>query len=151
MSDPDRGPLSWREMVDLGGLIVPWQPYSKKRPRISAPVAGKARRTHQDPADKAAEKLTREHVTAQMAIFGLPKLTGNVHLVVRFYRQTRQVVDFDNLLKHLLDSLNGVAFVDDSQITSCDVRLELDRNQPRTEFYVLPSSMSTMLRGTDAP
>lgn len=139
----------WYNLMDsgAGGIVIPWQPWAKKRPRISRGGA----RTHQDPADKAAEVHTREFVMDEMAVRGLPQLTGNVHLVARFYRQSRQVVDFDNLLKHLLDSLNGVAFVDDSQITSCDVRLELDRENPRTVFCVLPSSMSTMLRGTDAP
>jgi Holliday junction resolvase RusA-like endonuclease len=85
-----------------------------------------------------------------MSILGLPQLTGNVHLVVKFYRQSRQVCDLDNLLKHLTDSLNGLAYVDDRQITSINARLELDRNQPRTEFYVLASQMSSMKRGTDA-
>lgn len=142
----------WYNLLDsgAGGIVIPWQPHSKKRPQISAAVAGKRRRTHQDPADKAAEERTRQFVADEMEARGLPQLTGNVHLIARFYRQTRQVVDFDNLLKHLLDSLNAVAFVDDSQITSCDVRLELDRENPRTEFCVLPSNMSTMLRGTDA-
>jgi Holliday junction resolvase RusA-like endonuclease len=139
----------WYNLMDsgAGGIVVPWQPHAKKRPRISRGGA----RTHQDPADKAAEERTRQFVVDEMEVRGLPRLTGNVHLVARFYRQTRQVVDFDNLLKHLLDSLNGVAFVDDCQVTSCDVRLELDRDRPRTEFCVLPSAMSTMLRGTDAP
>lgn len=149
MTDADRGPLTWEEMAQLGGLTLPWQPHAKKRPKISAPRAGRRPRTHQDPEDKAAEERTREHVRAQMGILGLPMLTGNVKLVARFYRQSRQVVDYDNLLKHLSDSLNGVAFADDSQVTYCVVQLELDRNQPRTEFYVVPS-VSTMKRGTDA-
>lgn len=139
----------WYNLMDsgAGGIVIPWQPWAKKRPRISRGGT----RTHQDPADKEAEERTRQFVVDEMEARGLPKLTGNAHLIARFYRQTRQVVDFDNLLKHLLDSLNGVAFVDDSQITSCDVRLDLDRENPRTVFCVLPSGMSTMLRGTDAP
>lgn len=143
----------WYNLIDsaAGGIVIPWQPHSKKRPQISAAVKGARRRTHQDPADKAAEERTRQFVADEMAVRDLPMLTGNVHLVVRFYRQTRQVVDWDNLGKHLTDSLNGVAFVDDSQVTSVDLRLELDRENPRTVFCVLPSSMSTMLRGTDAP
>lgn len=145
MSSPER---LWFRCVDEGGIVIPWQPHSKKRPRISRGGA----RTHQDPADKAAEARTREYVRDEMQVRGLPILTGNVHLVARFWRQTRQVVDLDNLLKHLLDSLNGVAYVDDCQITSYgEIRLDLDRENPRTEFYVLGSVMSTMLRGTDAP
>lgn len=144
----------WYNLMDSGsgGIVIPWQPHSKKRPQISAAVKGVRRRTHQDPDDKAAEERTRQFVADEMQARGLPMLTGNVHLTVRFYRRTRQIVDLDNLVKHLTDSLNGVAFVDDSQITSYgDIRLELDRENPRTVFCVLPSSMSTMLRGTDAP
>lgn len=139
----------WYNLLDsqAGGIVIPWQPHAKKRPRISRGGA----RTHQDPADKAAEARTRQLVIDEMEARGLPILTGNVHLVVRFYRQSRQVVDWDNLAKHLSDALNGVAFVDDSQVTSVDLRLDLDRENPRTVFCVLPSSMSTMLRGTDAP
>lgn len=139
----------WYNLLDSksGGLVLPWQPHSKKRPRISRGGA----RTHQDPADKLAEQHTRQYAQEEMEVRGLPLLTGNVHLVVRFYRQTRQVVDLDNLVKHLTDSLNGVAYTDDQQITSLDARLDLDREYPRTIFCVLPSSMSTMLRGTDAP
>lgn len=143
----------WYELLEVsGGITIPWQPHSKVRPKISAAVKGQRPRTHQDPKDKAAEKRTREHVEFEMERLGLPILTGNVHLEARFYRETRQVVDLDNLLKHLLDSLNGLAYTDDRQVTSYGtIRLELDRENPRTEFCVLPSAMSTMLRGTDAP
>lgn len=145
-------PHTWFDCIDRGGIVLPWQPHSKVRPRISAAVKGRPPRTHQDPQDKKAEERTREYVRDQMQVLGLPRLTGNVHLVATFWRASRQVVDLDNLLKHLLDSLNGVAYVDDSQITSYGtIRLELDRLNPRTEFYVLNSGMSTMLRGTDAP
>lgn len=139
----------WYNLMDsgAGGIVIPWQPHSKVRPRISRGGA----RTHQDPKDKAAEARTRQFVADEMQVRGLPQLTGNVHLVVRFYRQTRQVVDLDNLLKHLTDSLNGVGYVDDQQITSIDARLELDRENPRTVFCLLASSMSTMVRGTDVP
>lgn len=143
----------WYNLLEsgTGGIVLPWQPHSKMRPRISAPRPGKPPRTHQDPADKKAEERTRDFVVDEMGVRDLPMLTGNVHLVARFYRETRQVVDLDNLVKHLTDSLNGVAYVDDKQITSADLRLDLDRENPRTVFCVLPSNMSTMLRGTDAP
>lgn len=128
------------------GVIIPWQPHSKTRPRISAPRKGQAPRTHQDPKDKAAEIRTREHLQS----FGFPVLTGNVAISAHFYRATRQVVDMDNLLKHILDCGNGVIYVDDCQVTRyVDIRLGLDRENPRTELWVHLDSETTMKRGTD--
>jgi Holliday junction resolvase RusA-like endonuclease len=129
------------------GVTLPWQPHAKMRPRISRGGA----RTHQDPKDRAAEDHTRDYLEEVIAERSLPVLTGNVSLSAVFYRASRQVVDLDNLLKHLMDCLNGLAFVDDSQVTRYqEVRLELDRDQPRTEFEVR-DDWSTMTRGTDAP
>lgn len=132
---------------ELGGpeyLILDWQPHAKMRPRISRGGG----RTHQDPKDKAAEVRTREALQERK----LPLLTGNVFIGARFYRATRQVVDLDNLLKHILDCGNGILWVDDSQITMYStVGLHLDRDHPRTEFWYGPSPGTSMLRGTDAP
>lgn len=129
------------------GLLLPWQPHAKMRPRISRGGA----RTHQDPRDRAAEDRTRNFVHGKIEELGLPVLLGNIELEVVFYRATRQVVDLDNLLKHLLDCLNGLAFKDDSQVTRyAEVRVELDRVYPRTKFLLREQS-STMKRGTDVP
>ena len=128
-------------------FLLPWQPHAKKRPRISRGGG----RTHQDPADKLAEDHTREYLREEMASRGLEPYTGNVSIHVVFYRETRQVVDLDNLLKHLLDAGNGVVWVDDKQITKYqNIALELDRDWPRTLLEVWPSP-SSMTRGTDAP
>lgn len=134
---------SWAERT-----TIPWQPHSKKRPRISRGGG----RTHQDPIDKAAEERTREFLKEVATQWNLPVLTGNVVVSAHFYRASRQVVDLDNLLKHLLDCGNGLVWADDRQITRYDnIRLELDRESPRTEFWVYLDDQTTMLRGTDAP
>lgn len=130
------------------GTTIPWQPHSKERPRISRGGG----RTHQTPRDKAAETRTRDALTQDVAERTLPLLTGNVSISALFYRASRQVVDLDNLLKHLLDCLNGIAFVDDQQVTHYgEIRLMLDRENPRTEFWLTSDHYTSMKRGTDAP
>lgn len=129
------------------GTVIPWQPHSKMRPRISRGGG----RTHQDPKDKAAEERTRGYLSEDVIERALPLLTGNVSIAAVFYRASRQVVDLDNLLKHLLDCLNGIAFVDDKQVTRYnEVRLMLDRDNPRTEFWITSDYHTSMKRGTDA-
>lgn len=108
------------------------QPHAKIRPRISAGVAGRRPRTHQDPRDKAAEDVTR----GRLVRLNWPLQADNVWLRVQFYRDSRQVVDLDNLEKHLMDCGNGVLWVDDCQITQKTTSVHLDRFKPRTEIWV---------------
>lgn len=126
-------------------LVIPGNPWPKRRPRISRPAAGRPPRTHQHPEDRNAEQYTREALITA----GAPLFTGNVQLKVTFYRASRQVVDLDNLEKHLLDAANGVLWRDDCQVTSKVSRLELDREFPRTWLLVTRDRNTTMLRGSD--
>lgn len=119
---------------------VPWQPWSKRRPKVSRG----GRRTHQDPEDKAAEERTSEHLSA--AAEGWQLATTNVSIRLFFYRQTAQRVDLDNLIKHFLDSANGVLFVDDCQATRIVAELHLDRTNPRTEWRITNHVTATMVR-----
>lgn len=116
-------------------IVLLGNPWAKKRPRISKPVAGKAPRTHQDRADKTAEGLTRAEL---QAAWPWQPLGGNVRLGVRFYRASRQIVDIDNLLKHLMDAAQGILWTNDCQVTALEVELELDRTNPRTELWAGP-------------
>lgn len=114
-------------------MVVTGNPWSKRRPKISKG----GHRTHQDPADKAAEDETRRQLKEQ---WGTHRIwTGNIQLYVSMYRFSRQMVDLDNLMKHLQDAGNGLLWVDDSQITGYGrVELFVDRDNPRTEFYIVP-------------
>lgn len=124
------------------GSSLLWQPWPKRRPRISKAVKGRKPRTHQDPEDAAAEKATREALVAR----DLPVMGTNVWLSLTFYRASRQVVDLDNLEKHFLDAANGVLWVDDCQVTSKFSLLMLDPNQPRTVFSYGPDTESNLVR-----
>lgn len=121
--------------------VIQGNPPSKKRPRISRGGG----RTHQDPADRAAEERTK----AALRAYEPPMFTGNVAMIVAFYRASRQIVDIDNLVKHIQDCANGILYVDDVQITCLRTTLDLDRDNPRTHIIVVQDAVSTMRRGTD--
>jgi Holliday junction resolvase RusA-like endonuclease len=130
--------------------VIPWQPWAKKRPRISAPRAGQRPRTHQDPEDAKAEERLRKYFTQTILDHQLPPFTTNVAIGLRFFRQTAQVVDLDNLVKHFCDSANGVLWADDVLVTQYDhVRLELDRDNPRTEWSIRYHFDCSMVRSRE--
>lgn len=131
--------------------VLPWEPWAKQRPRISKPVAGRAPRTHQPPEDKKAEKRTRELLEQEWnrPIQTLP-FKCNVEISAIFWRSSRQVVDLDNLLKHLLDAATGICWVNDCQVTAYGpMGLELDRDNPRTWMRVQVHHGASLLRRYD--
>ncbi len=117
-------------------ITVLGNPHAKIRPRVSKG----GRRTHQDPRDAAAEAETRRQLIEQWGNHQIE--TGNLKLHASFYRKNRQVVDLDNLVKHLLDAAQGVLFVNDTQVTAYDVELFVDSEVPRTVLYLAPHSTS---------
>jgi Holliday junction resolvase RusA-like endonuclease len=134
--------------TDEWQLVLPWEPWAKMRPRISAAVKGKARRTHQKPEDKDAEDRTREFLREH---WRWPILEGNVKVSGFWFRSTRQTVDLDNLLKHFLDAATGIVFVNDCQVTAYGVmELHLDRDAPRSHVWVEPHDDASLLRAYDA-
>lgn len=135
--DPDSG--MWLAVLD-------WQPWAKKRPKISKAVAGRKARTHQDPDDKQAEQRTHDALDRLRQDYSVFPLASNVRVRVRFYRESLLVVDGDNLFKHLLDAAQGVLFVNDTQVTDFHVTVDLDRDRPRTELAIGTDMRSTMVR-----
>lgn len=118
-------------------VVVPGTPPSKARVRF-----GKGN-VYNSAQVVAAEKRTATYV--QAAIKGRP-YEGNVALGCIFYRPNHQRVDADNMLKHVCDAINGLAFKDDSQVTAIAARVELDKENPRT-VIVLGPHQSTLTRG----
>jgi Holliday junction resolvase RusA-like endonuclease len=60
---------------------------------------------------------------------------GNVSLIVRLFRP-RKAGDIDNRMKALFDSLNGVAWKDDSQVVELHVYRREDKDDPRAELEI---------------
>lgn len=66
---------------------------------------------------------------------GLAPLTGNVCLSVDFYRPAKRG-DLDNMLKILVDSLRGYAYVDDKQIVEIHAGRYEDKDDPRAVVVI---------------
>lgn len=128
-------------------LTLSGNPAPKVRHRYR--IAGRGRKafvqSYADPDDAAMERAT---AAALRRVFPAP-MTGNVAVAMVLYRATRQPIDGDNMLKHVGDAGNGVAWVDDSQITGISVVVELSADYPRS-VIMFGRHISTMLRGTDA-
>lgn len=90
--------------------FVPGEPRAKARARVTRNGTFTPRVTRDAEAQIVAEfwKAFPQHIPWD----------GDVSLHVEFFRGTRRRVDIDNLLKLVQDALNGVVFVDDSQIVS---------------------------------
>lgn len=132
-------------MITLG---IPVNPPPKVRHRYRVAGTGRKRfvQTYADPEDVAAEQLTAQHLRG---LFRGELWTGNIAVAGIFYRANRQPIDYDNMLKHLGDAGNGVAWTDDHLITGGCGIVELDAANPRSVLAFAPHR-STMLRGTDA-
>ena len=63
-------------------------------------------------------------------------LRGPFNVVLTFYRRTKRRVDLDNLSKAVLDALNGIYWVDDTQVVSLFLRKEYDKKNPRVEVKI---------------
>lgn len=121
-------------------FTVPGEPKSKKRPRH-----GKGR-TYSDP-----EMVADEHKVA--AYFrqhhpGWKPRPDITHMACTFIVGTRRNRDLDNLVKLVRDALNGIAYVDDRQITSDQNRIIYQRGKPRT---IVTMTFSGQLQWPDFP
>ncbi|GGZ23860.1 hypothetical protein GCM10010387_16380 [Streptomyces inusitatus] len=123
-------------------LMLPGTPASKSRPRFS-----REGRAYKASADEEAE--TRTAWLLRRA-FRQP-WTGNLAVGAVFFRPDRQRIDVDNLLKHVCDAGNGIAWVDDAQITAVYGVIELDAAAPRTLLVVAHHSSSLDRTGVAAP
>ena len=121
--------------ADWGGwelkFMVPGQPQPWER----AGTHGGRRFTPKATAD--AEALVALY--ASIALGARLPLSGPVELNLWFYRANRVRCDLDNLEKLVKDALNGVAWLDDSQVTDVAKVKRVDRENPRTVVLVRPA------------
>ncbi len=107
-------------------FTIQGDPVPKGRPRVYRGHANTPPRT------VAAEK----HVAFVLRAAGLRPLPGPVHLLVRFFRGTARRCDIDNLVKLVMDALNGIAWTDDDQVVLLTASKLIDREKPRTEISI---------------
>lgn len=74
-------------------------------------------------------------ILTQASNIGL--IEEDVALNVMFYFKDERKRDIDSHLKCLLDSMTGIIYRDDSQITELHVFKEVDKKNPRTVVQIL--------------
>lgn len=94
--------------VDTIIFTVPGEPMSKQRPRFNT----KSGRAYTPAQTRNVEKLIAETYVAT----GHGHFVGNISVEIAFYMGTKRRKDLDNLVKTVLDALNGVAYIDDHMV-----------------------------------
>ncbi len=120
--------------ASLASLVVKWtvlgDPVPKGRPRVFRRGNFVQAVTPQRTRDYEA----RIHASARSETMqGLP-LEGPVWAELHFYTATRRRADLDNLVKSTLDGMNGVAFLDDHQVSQIFATRRYDKQNPRVEI-----------------
>ncbi len=72
---------------------------------------------------------------AKSQVIGPPS-KGELSVVIGLYFDIKRKCDIDNFHKLSLDSLTGIAWEDDSQITSMNVTKHYDKEYPRIEIEI---------------
>lgn len=111
------------------GRCVPWQRTATHNGRKLTP---KAQREYQRRVRAVGSVAVRQRHWPMDARFA-------VELVV--YEPDARRRDCDNELKTILDSLNGITWLDDSQVDVACVVRRIDRERPRVEVTVAPMTL----------
>lgn len=91
-------------------LTIPGEPFSKARPRVT-----RKGRTYTPKATVTAEQAVRDALAATWPdLAPEPDMAWQARLV--FYRYERHARDADNMVKLVLDALNGLVWADDAQV-----------------------------------
>lgn len=86
----------------------------------------------------AEGRAYRTSCQRRLAMLGLKRMEGPVAVRIHVHRP-RRVGDLDNTLKCLLDSLNGMAWADDSQVVDLHAIRHDDAANPRVEVEIRPA------------
>lgn len=95
-------------------FFVPGKPVPKGRPRVT-----RSGHTFTPARTKTWEQLVGW--SARLAMRGQKPLTGRLNATLTFYG-ARANADLDNLVKAVLDALNGVVYLDDKQVEVVEAR-----------------------------
>jgi Holliday junction resolvase RusA-like endonuclease len=107
-------------------VTVPGNPVPKGRPRVAG-HAYTPERTRQ------YETLVRDVVGLQW--HGEPTKLA-VAVTICFFRENARRADLDNLVKSVLDPIQGIVIEDDSQVWILHAEKAIDRDDPRMELLV---------------
>lgn len=110
-------------------FTVPGQPVPKERAR-----AGRGKH-HFTPA-RTRDYEQRVRLCAQSERPRSWPMVGEYVVVITAYFADARARDIDNVAKSLLDGLNGIAWDDDSQVTTLSISRHIDRVNPRASVWV---------------
>lgn len=91
----------------MNRLILPYPPSMNRLWRQSNG------RTYKDPKAKQYQVVAK--ATALAVGFSKP-ISGPIRLMVELHPPSKKSIDLDNSMKAAIDALNGIAWLDDSQI-----------------------------------
>lgn len=121
-------------------LVVDGQPKSKSRAR-----RGKGGHMFTPNEQRIAEQALGYRLKSVIR----SPFAGNLAVACVFFRANHHRVDVDNMLKHVMDSANGICWNDDYQVTAMVGIAEVDAVRPRTVIAIGPHQ-STMTRDSIA-
>lgn len=117
-------------------FTVPGDPQTKARARFSRRKSGKVHAYTPQKTVDGMKKVATYYRRARGA--GRPGTKG-FGADIKFYVATNQRRDIDNYAKLVFDALNGVAWVDDSQVTELAAKIIRGSDNPRTEVHIYPT------------
>ena len=115
-------------------------------PRPLARARFNGRRCYQPSSNREYRQIVQS--AAKLAMGNNPPLRGAISVAVKLFRKYQPTAkifgDVDNFLKAIFDGLNGLAFVDDSQVVTCTVAKFTDKVRPRAEVTIskLPAEVN---------
>ena len=128
---PKSAPRRTRKEIMVRDTSMPINLLITQKP-ISTNALYRGRR-FSTPEGKAYKELVGWEVRKQ---YKEKPRTGNIALLIDFYLQDKRPHDLDNLLKGLFDSLTGIIYEDDNQITEMHVYKKLDKVSPRVTIHI---------------
>ena len=112
-------------------FVIPGPPVPKARPRFNR----RSRRPARTP--ERTKVFEQRAMTYAREAWPRRAVAGSVSVRIRFFVPDARRRDVDNLAKGVLDSLNGIIWRDDSQVTGMELLKAIDRENPRTEVEVV--------------
>lgn len=115
-------------------FTVSGKPLPKQRPRTVRTKNGKSR-TYTPKKTLDAEERIRMIAWAEMQKNKVKKFTDPVGVAISFIGANPSA-DIDNLMKTVLDGMNGTVFEDDRQVVDCQISKRNTKLNPRTVVSV---------------
>lgn len=107
--------------ITVPGVAVP-----KERPRLGKKHIYTPKQT------KSFEKK----VWTYAAIAQVKPIDKPIQIIMDFYLPDHRRIDIDNLIKSILDALNGKAWHDDAQVVCLTARKTMNDSHPRTVITI---------------